>query len=145
MGSWGTAPFDSDDFADMIGKVTDAVGKTLADVCTKLVTQGKRHIKNHPNDAWAAVGVVIWAYHTGMLVDPYNHVLDGAIELVETLKADPNWNATWRRGDNTKIEMSTDLRVAEEMLMDMRGRHLRPLLPSEAGKAFPVTPHRKRR
>ena len=140
MGQWGLSPFDSDNFADMAASLSSSMRKPMAAALEKELAKGKRHIKNYPSDAWAAVGCVLWAYHTGLFTDEYNHLLDGALEIVETLKADTGFNSTWTRGDGSKREMNERLEIAEEMLMDMRGRHARPTLPNALVEKFPDDP-----
>ncbi len=88
MGVWGTSPFSSDDFADMVGDVLKKADAAIDREIDKLYKRSK-----DAAEKWAWVGVVMWAHHAGFAVYEYMKV---AREVVLELKDDQEFLSRWR-------------------------------------------------
>lgn len=99
MGVWGFAPTESDDFLDFNGEVDRAIEEPLLRSIEKIFKRVDR--EGHYGSAyrWAAIVVVLRAYHSGY-IDPgtkeFENLVDRAIEYYEDLAKDEEWLGSWR-------------------------------------------------
>lgn len=95
MGAWGTTPFDSDDFGDTFLEVTEPIGEALFKRLQSLLA--KRERNPEPQEAWTAIGMVIWAFHTGILRGHHLDLCLSAAEgLLDAITRDEWWMKSWR-------------------------------------------------
>jgi len=95
MGAWGMTPFDSEDFGDTFAEIAEGpVGKAI-------YAQAMHHIQEaardgEPQKMWSAVGIALWAFHTGAIVGEDRVRLSSAAwELLQRLEKNESWMRSW--------------------------------------------------
>lgn len=98
MGAWGMTPFDSDDFGDTFDGVAGPVGKVVFAQVERAI--GKASRSGEPQEMWTAIGLVLWAFHTGTLgrdSQELDHLQSQAMNLLARLGQEDQWLSSWRQ------------------------------------------------
>jgi hypothetical protein len=141
MGSWGLTPFHTDNFRTTFDDVTQDVRSAVYGACRDALARAESD--QDPWQEWTAIGVVIWAFHTGLLKRPERLECVGrALELWHRLERDPVWLEKWR---NPRAFRKVFLSVRQELGDEASADYL-PFLPYGLGEMFDeALPRRSRK
>ncbi len=98
MGAWGMTPFESDDFGDSFDMVARPVSKIVFAQVERVINKAMR--SGEPQEMWTAVGLVLWAFHTGTLMrgsQELDQLQAQAQELLVAIEQDHEWLSSWRQ------------------------------------------------
>lgn len=100
MGAWGLSPFDSDDFGDEFDRFTRDISSKVFEQLQRRLANATRQVRARPNEAWATIGIAIWAVVSGALRDTakIDTVKAACNDLLDELSEDIGWFDSWRGG-----------------------------------------------
>jgi len=95
MGSWGYAPWDSDDYGDLTDPVRDAYRRAVLPKLNAIMDRAARSPDG--TERWAAIGMVIVAFQSTYLSDDeWWPLVQRALAFHHELANDAEWLASWR-------------------------------------------------
>lgn len=143
MGAWGMTPFDSDDFGDTFIEFSEPIAETTYRKLEASLLKADQ--SREPQEMWTTIGLVIWAYHAGLLrSERARTCIDLAEALMAALGSDDDWLRSWR---NPSAFKKVFAQVRDE-LEDEEAEEA-PLLPHSLHEMFsqstPRVPKRRKR
>lgn len=95
MGTWGMAPWSSDDYGELTDEVRDEFRKHVMPLVMNRLSERPGH--DHPNGLWARIGLAIIVYQSTFLSpDEEWEVAYEAKECWKLLAQDREWLKSWR-------------------------------------------------
>lgn len=108
MGIWGVGPFDNDDAADMVAKLSTIIDKANAQADRRplSLSLSLSRARRHYTDARAAAQFVLLARNTDILGGP---ALQPIVKLLARMRSDAGWLATWKQPAKIAAELEHEL------------------------------------